>query len=688
MSVLMSSRRFAIGACWLAGLAPLSVTASPPATPPVLAAAYQDRYIDEGTLAPEIFSDDATTSDPNGLARAVRIDAVASALSHSGARNINENGVIASAQWETLDYGAFTLDATARTGTSGSGVGPGFASGGTVTLWQRGLAFDGGWRADSGLGALNSPVIGLARSQTRFYLPTWPIAGALTEWHGPAGAHLVAGVGVPGVYGGIQVPAFQTLGGSTATVGGQWSPLPHWTVGAQFSEATNVNLVLSSGNGTSETGSSRTGYLGIAWREKSDSVQLNLLEGTVNNSGQGRGFWLDATLNSGRYQNNFGIFRLDPGLAWGNQIFSSDTQGGYYRVNYQARQWQFNAGIDEVLSVSGQGSNSTYVTGDARYQYSRDLGFGATANFRRNTAGSTSAADEVVSGISVNSSPIAWSVQGSVDHFNPWGIGRAQLNYARDQFQDNTVLTLDQTWNVPVGSSLSTSASVGRINTRLLPAYGTLSDGTGISIAAYGNGELASGLSLSGNLRWGTVLNGNGTTGVTANASLVWRLSNAWSMLATYYENRTSSWMPLVVSSPIAPPLPAPVDATRARGAFLTLRYEYAAGSPFAPLGGRPGSGAGRLTGTIFLDANENGRMDAGEAVAPNVTVLLDGRFSTRTDAKGRFEFPFVASGPHSLVVESDNMPLQWTVANEGRVDTDVHTRDTTEVNIPAQRLR
>ncbi|MFO1311756.1 MAG: hypothetical protein U1F41_06765 [Burkholderiales bacterium] len=647
---------------------------------------YVDKYIDGGTLAPELFVDDATATDAEGLARAIRIDAVASLLSHTGASNLTENGVIASAQWETLQHGAFTLDATARSGNANSFAGSGQKAGGTATLWQRGLAFDGGWSADTGLGVVNAPVIGLGRQQIRFYLPSWPVAGGATEWRGPSGLQMIAGAGVPGVNSGIQVPAFQTLNGSTATVGGQWSFMPHWTVGAQYAQANDVNLALGSYTGTDARVSSRTAYAAVAWADKADYVQVNLLEGSVQGSGSNFGIWIDATKVLGRYVNNFGAFRLDPGLAWGNQIISSDTQGAYYRLNYQSRQWMFNAGIDEAVSVSGNGVDTTFVTGDVRYQYSRDLGFGGAVNVRRNTGNlsGTIAPGPVDTG---SGSPIAWSAQAFVDHVNPYGVGRVQAGYARDQFQDNSALTVDQTWNVPVGATLSTSASVGRIASRATPVYGTIPDGTGISLAAFGSGEVVSNLTLNGNLRWSTILNGNGATSVFANVSLAWRFANNWSVLGTYYENQSSSWTPLIVSSPIAPPV-APVEALRDRGAFLTLRYEFNAGGYFAPLGGRPGSPSGALAGIVFLDANDNGRLDAGEGFAPNVVVLLDGRFSTRTDSQGRFDFPFVSAGVHSITVVSDNMPLQWTLPNEGRIEVEVRTRDTTEVRIPAQRIR
>ena len=80
--------------------------------------------------------------------------------------------------------------------------------------------------------------------------------------------------------------------------------------------------------------------------------------------------------------------------------------------------------------------------------------------------------------------------------------------------------------------------------------------------------------------------------------------------------------------------------------------------------------------------------MDAGETGAPNVQVVLDGRYSVQTDAAGRFDFPVVAAGRHVITVISDNLPLPWALANEGRTEVDVGTRDRTNVSIGAQRPR
>ena len=75
-----------------------------------------------------------------------------------------------------------------------------------------------------------------------------------------------------------------------------------------------------------------------------------------------------------------GMFRIDPNLTWGNQLISNDVQGGYYRLDYQGRRWLADAGVDEVRPVSGIGGSTTFLTGDARYQLSRDWGIGGVAN--------------------------------------------------------------------------------------------------------------------------------------------------------------------------------------------------------------------------------------------------------------------------------------------------------------------
>src|SRR3984893_64512 len=179
-----SSLRLALCLCGLVGLMGVdaacaeSVNAAPAvytniANPPALPA-YQDRFIGGGSLVPDISAGDADASDGQGLARSLQVDGVVSALSSSSAgssNNLVENGIVAKAQWDTATHSAWPADAAARTGGSNLGQSE-QGQGGVVALRQRGMPFDGGWMADNALGDVNSPDIGLARAQARFYLPT------------------------------------------------------------------------------------------------------------------------------------------------------------------------------------------------------------------------------------------------------------------------------------------------------------------------------------------------------------------------------------------------------------------------------------------------------------------------------------------------------------------------------------
>ncbi len=678
-----STSRLAFGLCGLGGMVWLGAAVAQSATPAQPASwsaanlpgtsLYQDRYIGGGSLAPDISKGDAESesSDSQGLTRSLQVDGVVSALSSRGSgspTNVEENGIVAKSQWETVAYGAWSLDASARTG--GSGLGPSEqGQGGVVTLRERGMPFDGSWQADNALGDINTPDIGLARLQPRFYLPTSPMQGLTTEWRGPQGLQIVAGGGVPGFFDGIEVPDFRTLDGSTATAGAQWSPASHWTVGGQFIEAHDVNLSIGPVIDGPALITSNTELLTASWADHGEHLQFNLLDGDVSGKANAVGGWVDGSITQGRVQQNAGIFRIDPNMTWGNQVISDDAQGGYYRFDYQSRQWLADVGIDEVRSVSGLGSSTTFLTGNTRYQMSRDWGIGSVANISR-TDGETN-----------------WSLGSYVDHLNSWGTGRVQADLAEVQAGRDVTLALNQTWSTPVGMRLSTSASVERISGAFV--NGLQQDSTVLGLAAFGGGQFTAKLSVEGNVNWAATVQGRAAPAVSANVSLTYRLSQNWEILATYYDSQTGSWTPLTVVSPLTPTLAtAAVPAFEERGVFLTLRYRRASGSHFAPLGGAPGAGSGEIAGVVFLDANSNGRIDAGEAGAPNVTVVLDGRYSVQTDATGRFDFPVVATGHHVITVVSDNLPLPWALINEGRTEFEVSTRDRTQISIAAQRPR
>ena len=675
----------ALKAACLCGLSLLAVTGPPagaqPPPDPAPPAAYEDRLIGGGSLAPDVSLGDYASADTSGLARSIRVDAVASLLSQQGANAgpaYHENGVVANAQWETADFGTFSADAAGRIGSNDQRFAVAGASHASFAVHQRGMPFDDGWLANNALGDLSTPLIDLARQQPRFLLSSGTMLGATTEWLGPSQLQLVAGGGEPGIFNGIKVPSFDTLGGSTATVGAQWSPMPHVTLGGEYAGARDADIYYLPPNSllgpqvSTQRVSSDTGLFAAGWQDGTTHAQLNLIDGTLDGNANAFGVWADGTYSRGGYTQSFGAFRIDPHLVWGNQLIASDVQGGYYRVGYQSRRWTADAGIDEVLSVSGNGVDSTFLNGDARYQLSRDTGIGGVANLLLSRDGSRTT---------------AWSLEGYLDNANPWGSGRVQAYYAQAEPTQDASFTLQQSWTLRPGARLATSVSLERVSGSTVIGQ-PLQDATLVRLAAYGGADLTARIALDGNVQWATAVSGRAAPSTSADITLTYQIARRWELLFSYYENRIGSYTSLVVDSPLTPPTPVPQPWQGQRGVFLTLRFQESRGGHFVPLGGAPGAGSGRLTGVVYLDTNENGRFDAGESGAPNITVILDGRFSTRTDANGRFDFPAVAAGHHVLTVQQDNLPLPWTLVNQGRTEVDVGTRDRVDVNIGALRLK
>src|SRR5258708_4953629 len=497
--------------CVLASLVARAQESAPPspANDPLSPAPYRDHYIAGGELAPDMASDASVSSDTAGLARALRVDGVLSVLTGSGAgapNRVDEYGVVLHSQWETASYGAWSAELAARGGGSQiAAFGPGQS---VVTVVERAMPFDGSWNADGTFGDLNLPNISLARFQSRFFLPTGPVLGLATEWRGPSGLQLVAGGGEPGLYRGIVAPTFDTLGGSTATVGAQWSPAPRWTVGGQLAAAHDITAFADALSAVPDRTASTTGFLSAAWQGRSTRAQFNMIDGSMSSTGRSFGTWLDATTTQGRFLPSFGAFRIGPNLSWGNQLITDDLQGGYYHLDYQSRRWFADLGVDQAWSVSGFGADTTFLSGDARYQLSRDLGIGGVANLRRAQGA------------------LGWSIEAYLDDRNALGIGRGQVDYARNAVESEATLTVSQAWNSGAGTRLSTSLAYLRSTSRTPLAPHQSSSAASLSIN--GGGDLTARLSVDANVRWGVAFSGPGAAATMASVALTWKMARDW----------------------------------------------------------------------------------------------------------------------------------------------------------------
>jgi hypothetical protein len=631
----------------LKGLSPAQTATNkgPTATTP-----FEDRLIEDGTLQPDIWSGDVPEHDARGLPRALRLDGIYSNISRNGS-SLTQYGLGVGAFLATPQYGAWTFDGVfGRTEDSF-----------IATLWQRDMPFEDGWRASNGLGTLNTPSIDLARFQPRWYLPTSPMLGALTEWRNPRGIQLNAGAGQPGVFTGLYVPGFKRLDGTLATLGGQWSIDRNWSAGLQYAGAHDASSVFQT-LPNAQRFNTDSWFGALNWQDTRTRFQFNALSSDNSFTGSHAGGWLDGQIVDGRFLHGFGVFYLGPDLVWANQPVGSDAQGAYYRINYASRQWLWDAMIDYSAPISSGRDPITYFSGSTRYQMWQDLGLGAGGNAR--VDGGT-----------------AWSAFAFVENSTPLLVNRSQVYTARNGTKRDWTLTLTQTWNVPAGTRLSTTLLAGRFDD------GDLSSKQ-FGASVFGGGDIARNLTLDVNVQYLNSIGDAQPTSVIGNVGLTWRFLPELSLLATLYRSQTRSQFPLLIQSPLDPVVRPSEDRINDRGGLLILRYERRAGSLPPPLGGAPGMGAGRITGVVFLDANDSGRLDAGENGAANVTVILDGRYSARTDAQGRFDFLAVAAGRHVITVLPDNVPLPWSLVNDGRREIDVPVRGAVNLDIPAQRLR
>jgi hypothetical protein len=67
----------------------------------------------------------------------------------------------------------------------------------------------------------------------------------------------------------------------------------------------------------------------------------------------------------------------------------------------------------------------------------------------------------------------------------------------------------------------------------------------------------------------------------------------------------------------------------------------------------------GRISGVVWLDANENGRIDEGEQQLPDVRVVTSSGRDTLTDEKGYFIIGDLPPGEHILLLDEKTIPDQ-----------------------------
>lgn len=625
-----------------------------PAAP--AAPAYVDRVIEN--LPPEVTTDTGGYEyDREGLPRFLRLETRLGTQPFDQTRSTR------------IGYGIYGLLETPNHGTlSVDGTYAPRDSSGTLTLRQRGMPLGGGWQTNNELGVINAPGPDITRLPARIYLPSAILLGLSTEFENPEqGLQLQAATGEPGRLDFLPASGFRKLAGRRTTLGGQWrfnasgvEPLSRegWTAALKHEDARGVSSLdnpLQPGNLVNANST----LLALRHEGAEHHVQAQMVNTQSSNlSGARNGFWIDSEWEDGPRRHGLGAYRLEPDLSWANLPLANDIVGAYVRSNWRTRQWSAEGSLDWLDSISGRSGSGYFATGSARWRLNRDHTLGAGAALRRFSGD-------------------AWSTYADWRIQNSWGSSGLRLEFTggEDQVASRT-LSWDQEWMVPQGWSLSTSLGTTAFSAgQSLPAEATW------NAALSASAPLSSQASLRGN--YNTERSNSGQTRHSLNLGANWRIDARWSLEGNY--NRSTGRSRFSPSlDPLAPL--ALVVPESDRSFYAVLRYEFEAGSRNVPLGGKAADGGGRIEGVVFFDANRSGTQEASETGVPNVTVFLDNRYAVRTDSQGRFEFPFVASGPRTLTVRGDTLPLPWNVVDQGQVKVDLRLRENIALTIPVQR--
>jgi SdrD B-like domain len=626
-------------------------------------ATYQDKVM-EGVANDDVQDQAVNQYNSTGWPRGYSLETVWDQRRASGLSS-SSLGLKASGYIDTPDYGSISAQASLQNAGGDS------QTQSSYVVRQIGMPFDGGWRADNALGMVNLPAIDLARSSLRLSVPTPGMRGVTTLWQAQ-GLGLVAAWGQAGRFEGYPVAGFEIARGHYQMLGAQKQQRASdglWQWGAMAAQAKDVP------SGLAATGSglldAQAVYVAtrrewIAAGASPSFVQANAVTGHNNSQDilgaanpKASGLWLDGGFGQGAHRHNWGVFSLQPSLAWLDLPLASDLRGGYWRHNWRTRQWSVESGLELLNSVSGTLPKGYFANSNVRYQYSSDISFGAAATVRRY-------------GVQAQSALLYTQFANSM------GTARLQGETASaDTGERQHKLQLDQDWTMLQGMRLSTALSADRERSR--SAQGLVyKNGIGLAVST----DWALGANTTFNQSF-QARRASDASQYTLNAGVSWRFAPRWSVQATVYAISGSTQATALAQSPLTSPVTTSAR-TKDRGVFVSLRYQEDAGRALAPIGGAPGSAAGRLQGVVFLDDNKNGKRDAAERGAANVTVLLDGRFAAQTDAQGRYDFAYIVAGPHVLTVIGDNLPLPWALEKDGRTEVRVYTRETSTVDLGA----
>lgn len=664
------------------------------------ASVYVDKLINEAQIDPSPPSDEQPGSESSGAPRALSLDSSLLARSgYFGRQTLMSTRLRGSLDTENL--GSVSMDLAAPLGTRG--VSGEIASETSWSINQIDMPFQGGWYASQALGVIQTPALRSSGQQASFSLPTRLIRGGSTQWKNEThGVRLQASAGETGAYLSTGSGQFYGTGNHVSVLGlsleGQRGNaatfLPAaWSYTAMASSSSGSSKLMVNGFDSPPLERSGGGlFQSLRWEGTQALAQGSLLvdRGKLQESPLGysqllldrtsrrtrTGFWTDAVVNHDDIAHRFGIHRLAPDLQWQGTALGGNSQGGYYRWSQTGLRTQVEVQLSRSQPVDASRAVVAISQAGAviRQYIDRQVSVGGVVQLIRARSSTMQIAG------------YAEIKRGETDHRIQVGVDFDRGRILSRRF------AADQSWTWETGRRVTTSQAFVINDGTAAGQVSAGERGSAVELGIAGSMDLTNRLTVDLNAIARVPFASAGTRSYSINASGRFQIASGWSLDASLGLSRSANPIGTETINPIPQLLTtaaAPGFAkANSREFRVTLRYDFQGGSPSVPLGGKSGTGGGAIEGIVYLDANENGRPDAGETRPATVAVVLDGRYSVRTDALGKFSFPFVASGTHMIQVQAETLPLPWNVSNMPQTRIDLGPRETRHVELAATRER
>jgi hypothetical protein len=689
--------------------------------------AYEDKLMDPATLPAMTDADDAPPSESQMGYRSYilesRFGVNQSSATGVSAQTASEFGLSAQYSLESLNYGNFVIEAEARHRSDDLGTEFGLSSfatqptSGRLTLRSLGLALTPRIFANSAAGDITSELSDAFSRNFRQSLGASTVRGIRTHVYGNnasgAGFDLRAGTGARGSLVGGPYPGFEPSAGNLSWLGYSQSLGGNFYAGVQLNRATgvaalNVNpFAQGLGPSTEDINSvaATVGYgrqifnsgdkrarLMLVQSNTSGNTSSNASPGTNSQPSQAQGIFVEGGFKLGRFHHELGAYSAEPNLRFGDIGLAADTRGSYWRVDHADTRFSWGAAVDVVQQnpandPSRVSIDRKSITANASYRFGRDTHLGGTVTVSDTRYGDVPAL--ALAGYSVRSANASAYYQTQLAD---WGRSNFNLTlYQNETLVANGIAaTGDQfqwehDWVTGKYENMRPefTTSLGVANDRsagLTQTYPT----AGVRFRHW----IDANWSLGGNLNYSS-FSGNLSTsqGLAGTLNMDRRLGQGWSWGGTVSLNQAVTSTPL--GSAIDPFQGSLLTRSDTKSIYAYLRFEANSGAPFQSAGRRflDSAGNGRITGTVYFDANRNGEQEVGENGAANVEVFLDGGYRAVTDRNGQFEFPVVATGRHQLTLKLESVPLPWGLASDKALSVDVPLRGAASARIPVVRV-